>query len=157
MRDAQCAQVEDERGAFDAFDDFGVLMDGHVIDKRVFDARADFVPVRAIIRQAAQDHGVAQDDLDGIMVEHLFADRDHIADHVRVGIPSRPQWIGDDSRSFTGGDEKEIVAEVLNRRVDIRRVGKRANPARHVGITASRLRGEGKDEQRTDENYRTED
>ena len=137
MRDAQGAQVEDECRAFDAFDDFGVLMNRHVIDQRIFDARADFVPVRAIIRQAAQDDGVAQHDLDGIVIEHFFANGDDVADHVWVRIPSQPQGIGDDAGSLAGRDEKKIVAEVLNRSVDVRRIGKRSKSVGHVRVPAS--------------------
>src|SRR5438874_5860504 len=109
MSDTQGAQVKDERGAFDAFDDFGVLMDRHVVDERILEARADFVPVRAVVLETAQDYRIAPNDLDGVVIEHLFADGDDIADDVRIRIPTRPQRIGDDARALAGGDEEEVV------------------------------------------------
>ena len=100
-------------------DKFSVLMNRHVIDEHVFDARADGIPTRAIVLEPAQNHRVTQHDLNRIVVELLFADGDDVSDNVRVRIPTRSQRVGDDARSPVGRDEEKIMAEVLDRSVDV--------------------------------------
>jgi len=119
-----------------ALDNFSVLMNRHVIDESVFDARADGIPTCPVVLEPAQDHRITQHDLNGIMVELLFADGDDVSDNVRVRIPTRSQRVGDDARSFAGRDEEKIMAEVLNRCVDIRRIGERSQTARNFRIAA---------------------
>ena len=80
---------KDERGTVDALDEFGVLMDRHVINERVFDARADRVPARAEVFEPAQDQRLAKNDLYRIVVELFFADCDDIGKDVGIWIPSR--------------------------------------------------------------------
>src|SRR5438067_12891284 len=105
--------------------------------------QAVFVTMRTVIYPTTQDQRIAQDYLDGIVIKHLFPDGDNIAADVRVRIPTRPQRVGNDSGSFPGCDEKKAVAEILNGRVDIRRVCDRSKPPRHVWIPAGRFGGSG--------------
>jgi len=90
------------------------------------------------------------------VVEHLLADGDDVGRYVRVWIPSGTQRIGDDARAFVGCDEKKIVAEVLNRRIDVRRISEGAEAARHIEVAAGGVGGIGEDKQGTQENRRIE-
>src|SRR5688572_1310953 len=141
----------------DALDKFSVLMNRHVIDERVFDARADSIPTCPIVLEPAQNHRVAHHDLNGIVVELLFADGDDVSDNVWVRIPTRSQRVGDNARSPAGGDEKKIMAKVLDRSVDVRRVSDRPEAARNFGIAARGISERGKTHQRIDENCRSQD
>src|SRR5258706_3241244 len=113
MSDAQSSQVEDKGRALNAFDEFGVLMDWHVVNESILETHADRVPAGAKIFQPAQDQRLSEDDVDRVVVVHLLADGHHVAANVRIRIPSRSQRFGDDARAFAGGDEKKTVAEVL--------------------------------------------
>src|SRR5918993_2295398 len=135
-----------------ALDKFSVLMNWHVIDESVFDARADGIPTRAIVLEPAQNHRITHYDLNGIVVELLFADGDDVSDNVRVRIPTRSQGVGDDARPSAGGDKKKIMAEVLDRSVDVCRVSDRPEAARNFGIAARGISEMGKTQQRIDEN-----
>ena len=157
MRDAERAQVEDERRTFDAFDKFGVLMDRYVVDQSVFEARADFVPVRAVVFQAAQDQRITQNDLHGIVIEHLLADGNDVADDVGVRIPTGAQGIGDDTRALAGRNEKEVMTEILNRRIDIRGVSERSIFMRDIRIAACGLSGRDDNEQGSEGNCKAKD
>ena len=128
-------------------DEFGVLMNRDVVDEGVFDIRANRVPLRAIVLEPAQDQRMAQDDLDGIVVEHFFADGDHVGDNVRIRIPTGPERVGDDARSFAGRDEKKVVAEVLNRRINTSRIGKGAKAVRDIRVAAGGVGGRGNGKQ----------
>ena len=70
------------------------------------------------------------------MVELLLADGDDVSDNVRVRIPTRSQEVGDDARSPAGGDEKKIMAEVLDRSVDVCRKSEGSEAAGNFRITA---------------------
>ena len=118
-------------------------MDRHIVDERIFDSRADRIPASAIVLEPAQNYRIAADNPYGIVIELLLPDSYDIANYIWIRIPSRPQRIGDDARSFVGCDEEEVVAEVLNRRVDVRRVSQRRKPARDFRIPASSLRDRG--------------
>src|ERR687891_73851 len=116
-------------------------MDRHIVDERIFDSRADGIPAGAIVLEPAQNYRIAADNPHGVVIELLLADGYDVADNVWVRVPPRPQRVGDDARSFAGCDEEKVVAEVLNRCVDICRVGKRAKAASDLRITAGSLRG----------------
>src|SRR5687767_2932427 len=148
MSDAQGCQVKNEGGAMNALDKFGVLMNRHVVDERILDARADGVPSCAVVLETAQDYRLSQDDLYRIMVVLFFADCDDVAGDVGVRIPARSERVGDDPCSLAGGDEKKIMTEVLNRGIDIRRIGKRHKAAmRHIRVAAGGVDGKGKGKQ----------
>ena len=61
----------------------------HVIDERVFDARADRIPSGAEVFESAQGQRLAKNDLYRIVVELFFADWDDIGNDVGIWIPSR--------------------------------------------------------------------
>src|ERR671923_744368 len=113
-------------------------MNRHIVDERIFDSRADGIPAGAIVLEPAQYYRIAADNPHRIVIELLLADGYDVADNVWVRVPSRPQRIGDDARSFAGCDEEKVVTEVLNRRINIGRVSQRRKPARDVRVAAGR-------------------
>ena len=73
-----------------ALDEVGILMNGNIINERIFETHADGVPAGAVVFEPAQNQRIAQDDMDRIVIELLFAHGDDIADDVRVGYHPGP-------------------------------------------------------------------
>ena len=93
--------------------------------------------------ETAQDHGGPLDQIDVVVVVMFPADGDDVACNfrARIRIPSRPERVRDEMGSLAGRNEKEVVAEVLDRCVRPCRVGKGAEAARHAGVAAGGLGG----------------
>jgi hypothetical protein len=132
----------------DPLDELGVLVNRHVVNQNIFDSRADEIPVGAVVFQPAQNQRIALHDLHSVVVKHLFADCNNVGGDIGIGIPTGPQWIGDDARTLTGRDEKKIVTEILNRRVHIGCIGEPTETTRDIRITARCISGSARPEQR---------
>jgi hypothetical protein len=89
MHDAQCSQIKDKCGSLDRVRAGGVLIDRYVIDENVSDAHAHLVPLRAIIFETAQNHRIALDELNIVVVVMLSAHGYDVARNVRRRIPPR--------------------------------------------------------------------
>jgi len=136
MDDAERSQIENEGGSFEGASIDAVLIDGNVVDENIPDIHADAVPIGAEVAEASQDDRTALHDLHKIMVEVLPADRYYVAQDRREGIPTRSERVGDDSRSFSTDDLKEIMAEILNGGVDLRGERNRRPTRSHIHVAA---------------------
>jgi hypothetical protein len=88
------------------------------------------------MRESPENQGIALHQRDEIVVVMLPSDGYHVAKDIRRGIPAGTKRVGDDPCPLAGRDEKEVVAEVLDRGVGFRCVSDRWEAARQVEVAA---------------------